>query len=218
MLNIRLRTEYSFRKAFGHTKKVVESAAGEAVGICDTGTWGHVAFDKACKQLNKKPLFGTEISFVEDSTKREKQPANQMAFIAKSNKGLKELYELVTKSTEKENFYYFPRLSYSDLFDVSDELIVLSGTHPAWGMLPLARKNNLYIEINPMSCRKALDFCEAKGFKSISTSDNYFPKVDDRKGYEVLVGQNRINRTAPMHILNEWELKDLVPWIPDSAF
>ena len=71
MLNIRLRTEYSFRKAFGHTKKVVESAAGGAVGICDTGTWGHVAFDKACKQLNKKPLFGTEISFVEDSTARE---------------------------------------------------------------------------------------------------------------------------------------------------
>ena len=146
MLNIRLRTEYSFRKAFGHTKKVVEASAGEAVGICDAGTWGHVAFDKACKELNKKPLFGTEISFVEDSTTREKQPANQMAFIAKSNKGLKELYELVTKSTEKENFYYFPRLSYSDLFDISDELIILSGTHPAWGMLPLARKNNLYID------------------------------------------------------------------------
>ena len=218
MLNIRLRTEYSFRKAFGHIKKVVESTTGEAVGICDSGTWGHVAFDKACKELNKKPLFGTEIAFVEDSTKREKQPTNYMAFIAKNNKGLKELYELVTKSTEKENFYYFPRLSYSDLFDVSEDLIIVSGTHPEWGMLPLARKSNLYIEMNPMSSRKALDFCESKGFKPIATSDNYFPKVDDRKGYEVLVGRNRIDRTAPMHILNEWDLKDLIPWIPDLAF
>ena len=217
MLNIRLRTEYSFRKAFGNIKKVVESSSGEAVGVCDAGTWGHVSFSKACKELNKKPLFGTEIAFVEDSTKREKQPTNYMAFIAKNNKGLKELYELVTKSTEKENFYYFPRLSYSDLFDVSENLIIISGTHPEWGLLPLARKSDLYIEMNPMSSRKALDFCESKGFEPVATSDNYYPKVNDRKVYEVLVGKNRTDRTAPMHILNEWELKDLVPWIPEEA-
>lgn len=217
MLNIRLRSEYSFRKAFGNIKKVIESTTGNSVGVCDGGTWGHVSFSKACKELNKKPLFGTEIAFVEDSTKRERQPANYMAFIAKNNTGLKELYQLVTKSTEKENFYYFPRLSYSDLFDVSENLIIISGTHPEWGLLPLARKSDLYIEMNPMSSRKALDFCEAKGFQPIATSDNYFPKVNDRKVYEVLVGKNRTDRTAPMHILNEWEWRDAVPWAPEKA-
>ena len=110
MLNIRLRSEYSFRKAFGNIKKVIESTPGNSVGVCDAGTWGHVSFSKACKELNKKPLFGTEIAFVEDSTKRERQPANYMAFIAKNNTGLKELYQLVTKSTEKENFYYFQEM------------------------------------------------------------------------------------------------------------
>ena len=42
MLNIKLRTEYSFRTAYGPVKKVIDTAEGNAVGICDTGTWGHV--------------------------------------------------------------------------------------------------------------------------------------------------------------------------------
>jgi DNA polymerase III alpha subunit len=140
-----------------------------------------------------------------------------MSFIAKNNSGLSEIYELVTKSTAKENFYYFPRMSYSDLFDISENVIILSGTHPQWGLLPLARKDDLYIEINPMSSRASLEFSKTKGFKTVATSDNYYPKVTDRKAYEVLVGMNRTERTKPMHLLNEYELKDCVPWLPDEA-
>ena len=86
-----------------------------------------------------------------------------MAFIAKNNDGLSEIYDLVTKSTAKDNFYYFPRMSYEDLFDVSENVIMISGTHPEWGLLPLSKKENLYIEINPMSSPKALEFCKQKG-------------------------------------------------------
>ena len=50
MLNIKLRTEYSFRTAYGPVKKVIDTAEGDAVGICDTGTWGHVAFQRACEE------------------------------------------------------------------------------------------------------------------------------------------------------------------------
>ena len=218
MINVRARTEYSFRKAYGPIQKVIEACEGDAVGICDVGTWGHVAFSSACRAANKKPLFGVEIPVVGDATDRSKQPANDMCFIAKNNKGLKEIYELTTRSTSKENFYYHNRLSYSDLFDITDNVIIISGTHPEWGMLPFTRKNDLYIEMNPMSTRKALDFCEAKGFEPVATSDNYFPSVKDKKAYEVLVGRNRTDRTKPMHILNEWELRSCLPWIPDEAF
>ena len=216
MLHIRTRTEYSFRKAYGPIKNLVE-IAGEAMGIADSGTWGHVAFNNACKKAGVKPIFGVEIAVVEDANDRTRQPANMMAFIAKNNSGLSEIYELVTKSTEKENFYYFPRISYSDLFDISENVIILSGTHPEWGLLPLARKANLYIEINPMSSPKSLKFCKEKGFKPVATSDNYYPKVTDKKAYEVLVGMNRTERTKPMHLLNEHELVDCIPWIPDEA-
>ena len=216
MLHIRTRTEYSFRKAYGPINNLVD-IAGEAMGIADSGTWGHVPFSKACKKAGVKPIFGVEIAVVVDSTERTRQTSNMMAFIAKNNEGLSEIYDLVTKSTNKENFYYFPRLSYSDLFDVSENVIILSGTHPEWGLLPLTRKGDLYIEINPMSSKKALEFCKNKNLKPVATSDNFYPRVSDRKAYEVLVGMNRMERTMPMHLLNEHEIADCIPWIPDEA-
>ena len=103
MLNIRLRTEYSFRKAYGSVNEVVK-VSGDCIGICDTGTWGHVAFNNACSKIGKKPLFGVEIAVVNDPTDRSKQPVNMMSFISKNNSGLKEMYSLVTKSTSKEHF------------------------------------------------------------------------------------------------------------------
>ena len=49
MLNVRTRTEYSFRKAYGPINNLVDMA-GEAMGIVDSGTWGHVPFNNACKK------------------------------------------------------------------------------------------------------------------------------------------------------------------------
>ena len=214
MLNIKLRTEYSFRTAYGPVKKVIDTAEGDAVGICDTGTWGHVAFQRACEEAGKKPLYGVEIAFVDDARSREKQPTNYMSFIAKNNRGLKDIYELVTRSTD--NFYYIPRLDYSDLFDISEDVIILSGANPNWGMLPATHKENLYIEIGPMSTKKCLEAID-KGFKPVAVSDNFYPKVTDKKVYEVLTGRNRQSRTKPMHILSEWELRSVIKWLPDEA-
>ena len=217
MINIRVRTEYCFRKAFGSVPKIIEAVDGDAIGICDTGTWGHVNFSAACKKVGKKPLLGVEIAVVGDASDRSKQPANYMSFIAKNNDGLSEIYQLVTRSTDKNHFYYYPRLSYEDLFDVSENVIMLSGSTPDWGLLPRTKKDHLYIELNPMSSKKALEFAESKGFQVVATSDNFYPTVQDKKAYEVLVGMNRTDRTAPMHILDEWEWREAVPWGPDVA-
>ena len=83
MINVRARTEYSFRKAYGPLQKVIDACEGDAIGVADGGTWGHVAFSSACRAANKKPLFGVEIPVVGDATDRSKQPANDMCFIAK---------------------------------------------------------------------------------------------------------------------------------------
>jgi DNA polymerase III alpha subunit len=214
MLNLKLRTEYSFRNAYGPIKKVIGATEGDAIGICDAGTWGHVAFRDACKGANKKPIYGVEIAFVDDARSREKQPHNFMSFLAKNNDGLREIYELVTRSTD--NFYYIPRLDYSDLFDISENIIMLSGANPNWGMLPTTHKDNLYIEIGPMSTKKCLEAIN-KGFNPVAVSDNYYPRTTDKKVYEVLTGRNRQSRTKPMHILNEWELRSVVKWLPDEA-
>jgi DNA polymerase III alpha subunit len=217
MLNLKVRTEFSFRRAYGPLRKVVETCEGDAIGIADSGTWGHVAFSQLCKEYNKKPIFGVEIPVVEDASERTKQPANEMTFLAKNSLGLKDIYSLMTKATSKEQFYYFPRLSYQDLFDVSDNVIMLSGVTPLWPLLPMTKKKNLYIELSPMSSKKALDFATSKGMKTVATSDNFYPTVQNKKAYEVLIGRNRIERSTPMHILNEWEWRDAVPWAPEEA-
>ena len=217
MLNLRVRTEYCFRKAYGPLNKVIEATGGDTIGISDSGTWGHVAFNNACKKAGKKPLFGVEIPIVEDATDRSRQPTNEMSFIAKNNEGLKELYQLVTKSTDKDHFYYHPRLSYEHLFDISDNIIMLTGTHPILGLLPLTNKANMYFELNPMTTKNNFKWAQEKGFEFVATSDNYYPTTKDKKAYEVLVGRNRQDRTAPMHILNEWEWADNLPWAPESA-
>ena len=216
MLHLRARTEYSFRKAYGPINNLV-GLAGEAMGIADAGTWGHVAFNNACKKANVKPIFGVEIGVVEDAKERSKQPINYMAFIAKNNSGLAEIYQLVTKSTSKENFYYIPRISYYDLFEVSENVIILTGTNPNVGLIPLTKKKHIYFEINPMTSKKNFLWAKDKRFQFVATSDNYYPKVTDKKAYEVLVGMNRTERTKPMHLLNEYELVDCVPWMPDEA-
>ena len=129
MINLRTRTEYSFRTAYGPIDKII-SDCKDSMGICDMGTWGHVAFDSACRKAEKKPIFGVELAVVEDATDEVNKPINLMGFIAKNNQGLQELYQLVTKSTDPSRFYYVPRLSYEDLFDVSKNIIMLSGTNP----------------------------------------------------------------------------------------
>ena len=82
MLHIRTRTEYSFRKAYGPIDSLM-SISGEAMGIADAGTWGHVAFNNACKKAKVKPLFGVEIAVVEDAKDRSRQPINYMALCKK---------------------------------------------------------------------------------------------------------------------------------------
>ena len=63
MLNIKCRTEYSFRTAYGSPDQVLEVGG---VGICDRhSTWGHVQFAKAAKKKGIKPVFGVELAVVE---------------------------------------------------------------------------------------------------------------------------------------------------------
>jgi len=207
MINLKCRTEYSFRKAFGKVSDVIACIDEDTLGICDTGTWGHTVFAKACKDAGKRPIFGVEIPFVIDIGFQKKQEVNDMSFLAKNNSGLEEIYGLVSKSAKQNN-----RLAYEDLFDISDDVIILSGSKPEWGLLPAMKKETLFVEVNPVSFKRDTKF------QMVATSDNYFPKEENRQAYELLVGSNKVRRQAPMHLLNKNEIKKLQPWMPYSAF
>lgn len=211
MINLKCKTEYSFRLAFGTPERLLKIGG---VGICDrSSTWGHVQWSKTAKRLGVKPVFGVELAVVENADLKEKQPINYMSFLAKTNKGLREIYELTTLATEK--MYYVPRIDYSCLFDLSDDVYILSGVLPVLGSLP--RQPNVLVELSPQSSERLLSFALDKGLRTIACSDNFYPTIDDRKVYEILAGKNRDSRTTPMHLLDEYEWRDSLPWAPESA-
>ena len=212
MLNIKTRTEYSFRIAYGQIDKVL--SCPNVVGISDrNGTWGHVEFSRQMKKLGKRPVFGVELGVVQDAAEKSKQPMNFMAFFAKNNGGLQEIYELTTLATSQK--YYYPRIDYSQLMDLSENVFIFSGIHPQLGLL--SRKKNVFMELSPMTSERNFKFAQEKGMKLIAASDNFFPRIGDRGIYEIVAANNKESSTAPMHILTEREWKNELPfWTQDA--
>lgn len=208
MINLRLRTEYSFGIAYGPLPRVIE-AVGDAPSLAITdrgGTWGHVAFSKACKKANKKPIFGVELAVVE-KLEREKSPINYMAFLAKTNAGLKQIYELTSEATRDSNFYFEPRIDYGRVAELGQDVAVLSGPSPRFDLLAPCR--NLFLELGPNSNSSAVkQYSERFKTPVVACSDNLYPRPEHREIYEIVAGRRRDSRTTPMHILDsfEWEL------------
>ena len=88
MINLKIRTEYSFRKAYGRLDDIIKNVKGNAIGIADFGTWGWVKFKAECEKNNIKPIFGLEFAVVLNAEEKTKQPTNYMTMIAKNLKGI----------------------------------------------------------------------------------------------------------------------------------
>lgn len=207
MIHLRLRTEYNFKRAYGPIPKIMirlKQLGSAAAGIADRGTWGHVQFYNECKANNIKPILGAEIEVVADAKLRERQPTNYMAFLAKSNAGLKELYELVTHSTDPSNFYYSPRIDYRDVAGVSNDLFVLSGTLPNLDLLQ--PKSNLFVENSFNTSKKLSDWAIANNIPFVKTCDNYYTFAADKIIYEILREGDGESFTYPMHIPDRGEM------------
>lgn len=219
MINLKVRTEYSFRKAYGRLEDVVAKTKGNALGIADSGTWGWVKFKKECKKQNKKPIFGMEFAVVMNAEEKTKQPTNYMTMIAKNKEGVKNIYEL---STYSNNFFYYePRIDYVKLLDFCNmDVILLSGANPQISLFKGLK--NFYLEASPRSpswLRKINQVSKDTNLPIAACSDNYYPRPEHKGIYEILVGErNRYTRTTIQYIANEWELKTAMPMINGSAY
>lgn len=227
MINLRVRTEYTFSGCYGPIPKVLEAVQDiPIIGITDRhGTWGHVAFSNACKKAGKKAVLGVELAVTEELT-QERNPSNYMAFLARTDAGLREIYELVTEATSdvevdeytlntKErrtlsNFYYHPRISYKRITGLSKDVIILAGVNPRLDLLNPKQKN-LFMDMTPASMRPALDWARVNKRPLVAVSDNYYPSAEHRAVYEIIAGRNRDSRTVPMHILDRWEWATYYP-------
>ena len=218
MNHLRIRTEYSFRGVFGPIAEVLAAASTPAVAITDSGTWGHAPFYKAARKAGIKPILGVEILVVDNAKQagkeRTKQNGTTMAFLARNEQGLQEIYRLTTLSHQQ--FYYVPRIDYNDVNAVSNNIYIISGTNP--DLERLRNRGNVFLELspgNPAWNRRAAGLGK---WKRVVCCDNYYPEAKDVDAYEVLAGRDRRSRTTPIHILDEWELRLAIPEAKDVDF
>lgn len=213
MINLKIKTEYSFRHAYGKLKDVVSSQK-EFVSITDRfNTFGHVPFVNECKKQNKKPILGVELAFVEDPILKVKRDTYYVTLIARNKSGLKNIYELVSKSTKQKHF--INRLGFADLQDLNDDIIIIYGDSY---LEQYFNNNYCYYGFSPTS-----SYCDYKKQKypMLAVSDNLFDKAISKKLYEIILydpSENNPNkkrtffgkntRTEMSHILDEYEWSD----------
>jgi DNA polymerase III alpha subunit len=209
MINLRVRTEYSFRYAYGKMNDVI-SIQQECATMTDRfNTFGHIPFLQECRKQNKKPILGVELAFVDDATLKVRQTIYYVVFLAKNQQGLSEIYKLVSKSTKQK--YYVNRLSFSDLENVSENVFILISDSILEKHLD--DKNNCFYGISPLT--NYFDYLKSD-LPKISTSDNLYDKPISKELYQIIMGNDFENRNEVAHILSEVEWKLAVRFLSEE--
>lgn len=200
MHQLHLKTEYSFRLAYGKIEHVAQSALklsnieSPFLAITDRGgTWGHYKWQQLSKQYLFKPLYGVELLCVPDSDLPEKQAHYYVTIIAKNLTGLKTLYEITSLATEK--FYYEPRISEIDLFNFDHQNIIIYSHSPN----PFLQTTNIF-SLNP--------FLKSRRLNNFLTNYAYYPTPEDKNIYQLLMANNFVSAPYPLHLLTPEEIKN----------
>ena len=198
---LRVRTEFSFKQAFGPVKRVAAALAETkcpAAAIVDGGTWGHVRWQKELAKVGVKPLFGTEL-------------------VVPQENGLKPAAWALAKDTKA--FYRFstaarkPGVDIAALFAEHNKGIVrFAGT-------ALTDPDQFdYIDLNPASLlqqRAAYALHKRTGKPMVVTSDNNYPTKADYAAFMAMVDREKV---TPQHILTEAELRESIKFLSDAEF
>lgn len=218
MIHLRLRTEFSFRRAYGRPPQVLDALGPNpiAAGITDTGTWGHVTWWKTCRAADVKPILGVEVQCVPDPQDRSKQTGPMVALLATSSKGLSELYRLMSRANGADQFYYVPRTSYDQLNKTTSGVVVLSGANADLGAL--RDRENVWLEMTPGNSAWNRRVAKEKGWKKVVTGNNLYPRTEDNEVYEILAGRNRRTRISGTHIQSHEELALEIPEAGPAEF
>lgn len=198
---LKIRTEFSFKSgAFGPMNLVAETLAEmgcHAAGITDVGTWGHVEWLNALKQRDIKPLFGSEFSDVREDGKRPTCWA-----LAENTRGF---YKMSSAAQQ-------PGANIPELFSNAQGIVRFAGS----ALNDPAQFD--YIDINPSNVlqqRRALELNRTTGKPLIVTSDNSYPRMQDKSAFMAISGRERL---TPQHILHIDELRSQLNCLSNSQF
>lgn len=185
IVDLGLRTEYSFRQTYGKIEDIVSTCKTNYIGVADiNNTFSHVLLEKECNKKGIKPIFGVRLEVLGDDKKKVRGAAGPLyTFIARNNSGLFEINKLVTQAWE--NFYYKPMIFWSDVQDLSQDVIVISD---------YVENEDLrldYVSLSPSTPSFVFDESFYKGKQKVYLNNNFFITPDDRKVYQLMAGATK---------------------------
>lgn len=197
---LRCRTEFSFRTAFGPVKRVAAAVAATgaaAGGIVDGGTWGHVRWAKEASNAGFKPLFGTDLTVPLPDGRKPQAWAlaeDTRAFYRFSTALRRPGADVLGLLKEARGVIRFAgaALSEVDAFD--------------------------FIDVNPGSVvaqRAALALHKRTGKPLVVTSANSYPTRGDYAAFMAIGGREA---TTPQHILSDPELRAALRCLSDDQW
>jgi len=185
---LRVRTEFSFRKVFGPIARVaaaLREIEAPCAGIVDSDTWGHVRFERALKDGPVRPLFGTEIPIPkEDGTK-------PVAWALAS---------------DMQAFYRFSTAARRPDADIEELFASEAGIVRFAGAALTDPECFDYVDINPgspLQQRRAIALAAHTGKPLVVTSDNAYPRPEDFSAFMAVIDRQR---ASPQHLLTRKEL------------
>ncbi|HET8686849.1 MAG TPA: PHP domain-containing protein, partial [Methanosarcina sp.] len=207
MIQLKIRTEYSFGSTFAPIDRVIKrlkELGCKSAAIVDGDTWGHVEWFKKCKAADIEPMLGVEVAVSDDET------PTKMWFIAKNKDGLGELYRATSRShrqTIASRSGKIPRLYRDDVEAMSENIIKFAGDIVDGEFL---KRIGAFIDLNPSSRilnNKKRAVAAEFGLETVSTSDNAYAFPEDKATLELLSSFNIKN--TPQQILDTLEHQDV---------
>ena len=124
--HFKLHTQYSICEGaikIENLKDYCKSKKIKSIGISDTSNLcGVLEFSETISKQGTQPIIGTQINF---EFKNEK---GLLTLIAKTEKGYRKLIELSSRSFLENNDLSEPYCKIEDLYSLSEDMIVMSGT------------------------------------------------------------------------------------------
>ena len=202
MINITLKSEYSFKKTFGFLKVLHDDYADDnVIGIAEYNTSSFYKLRKLCNDSGKKPVFGYRVTVARDASERVKGSrgkfGSEYIILAKNLKGVKEIFKLT--EINSENFFYRANIDKNDIERLSNNVIVIS-------QKPITRRCD-YLGV---SFSTPVRSYQAK-LPLLYINDNFFNDTDGEGVYQCMAGPSSDKKTYPQYILSEREARYYFP-------
>jgi DNA-directed DNA polymerase III PolC len=206
---MRIKTEYSFRHAYGKIEdvhnRVLQLDWGAAPISDRLSTFGFADWNKLCEEVKIKPVFGVELGVT--AQLGMKRPAISYWTFFAINK-LRSINELVLKTTSKSGYYSL--LTYEEAMNATDVIKIVD--HKV-SLMDIRESDNFYLSLSPAIPIGLYRMGKEKGYKFIASSDNVYTYSEDKLPYHTLLYKNAETASYPQHILDDEEWRAALPYV-----